>query len=217
MMYSSIRLTNSGRKVSRTYPITKSFCRSRSGTSKIAVDPKFDVMIRIQFLKLTVRPCESVTRPSSSIYKISHTSDCRLQKCDLKEDVEHVSVGFLDFVEEDDGVRTSTDGFGQLAAFFVADVSGRGTDQSTDIVLLHILAHVDSNEGVFGVEEKLRQSLGQFGLADARRTEKHERSDGTFRIGQSSTGSLNRVGNGLHRFILTDDASMELVTQMQQF
>ena len=51
---------------------------------------------------------------------------------DLQEDVEDVAVRLLDLVEEDDGVGAPADGFGELAAFLVADVAGRRADEAGD-------------------------------------------------------------------------------------
>ena len=46
----------------------------------------------------------------------------------LKEDVEHIRMRFLDFVEQDHRIRPAADFFRELAAFFIADVAGRGTE-----------------------------------------------------------------------------------------
>ena len=70
-------------------------------------------------------------------------------------------MGLLDFVEQHDGVGTAADLLGELAALFVADVSGRGTDQAADVVLLHVLAHVDLNERVLVTEHEFGQRLGE--------------------------------------------------------
>ena len=114
------------------------------------------------FLKSTVRPCESVRRPSSRI--------CR-------KHVEHVGVGLLDLVEEHDGVGLAPHGFGELAAFLVADVARRRADEARHGVLLHVLAHVDADHVVFVVEESFGQGLGELGLADAGRAEEEEGAD----------------------------------------
>ena len=55
----------------------------------------------------------------------------------LQEDVEDLGVGFFDFVEEHHAVGAAADGFGELTALVVADVTGRGADQPADGVLLH--------------------------------------------------------------------------------
>src|SRR5690606_41888754 len=49
---------------------------------------------------------------------------------DLEEHVVDVAVGLLDLVEEDHRVGAAADLLGELAAFLVADVAGRGADQA---------------------------------------------------------------------------------------
>ena len=85
----------------------------------------------------------------------------------LQQDVEHVAMGFFDFVEQHDGVGAAADGFGQRAAFFVADVARRGADQAADGVLFHELAHVEADHGVFVVEQHFGEGLAELGFADA--------------------------------------------------
>ena len=72
---------------------------------------------------------------------------------DLKHHVEHIGVSLLHLIEEDHCVRTASHRLRQLAAGLVAHVTGRGTDQAADAVLLHVFRHVDSHHGVFAVEQ----------------------------------------------------------------
>jgi len=65
---------------------------------------------------------------------------------DLQEHVEHIGVGLLDFVEEDDRIGPAADSLGELAAFFITDVARRGADQPRNIVLFHVLGHVQHEE-----------------------------------------------------------------------
>ncbi len=60
--------------------------QSPRACSRMNVEPTFDVMMMTVFRKSTVRPCESVSRPSSRI---------------CKQNVEHVRVRLLDLVEQD--------------------------------------------------------------------------------------------------------------------
>jgi hypothetical protein len=46
----------------------------------------------------------------------------------LQEYVEYIRVGFFDFIKKYHAVGFTADGFGELAAFFVAYVTGRRTD-----------------------------------------------------------------------------------------
>ena len=48
---------------------------------------------------------------------------------DLEQDVEDIGVRLLDFVQKNDAIRRTLDAFGELAAFLVADVSRRRTDE----------------------------------------------------------------------------------------
>ena len=86
-MVSSIRLRNSGRMVFFNISITAvlafSMTSSRlesvrfSNCCWIYCDPRLDVMMIIVFLKFTVRPLLSVSRPSSSTCKrMLNTSGC---------------------------------------------------------------------------------------------------------------------------------------------
>jgi len=65
----------------------------------------------------------------------------------LEQDVEEIAVGLLDLVEQQNGVGLLAHPFHQLAPLVVSDVSGRGADQPRDRVLLHVLAHVEAQEG----------------------------------------------------------------------
>ena len=96
--------------------------------------------------KSTLRPKLSVKRPF-----FHH----------LQQHVEHVGMGLLDFVQQHHGVRPAADLLGQLAAFLEADVARRGADQAADVVLLHVLAHVDLDQRVLVAEHELGQGLGQ--------------------------------------------------------
>src|SRR4028118_1765401 len=62
---------------------------------------------------------------------------------DLQHHVEDIGMRFLDFVEENHRIRTPTDRFCKLTAFFITNVSGRGTNESRDGVLLHVLRHIN--------------------------------------------------------------------------
>ena len=89
------------------------------------------------------------------------------------------SVVLLDEIEKEkhDRVRAPAHRFGELAPFFVPDVSGRRADQARDGVFFLILAHVDANHGLLVVKEKLGERPRQLGFADPGRTEEDERAD----------------------------------------
>src|SRR6266403_1161259 len=72
-----------------------------------------------------------------------HNDDCVLEVDDtpltvgqaaviqyLEQNIENVMMSLLNFIEQDDRVRTTTDRLRELSAFFVTDIPGRRTDQS---------------------------------------------------------------------------------------
>ena len=69
---------------------------------------------------------------------------------------------------------------------------------------------------VLVVEQEVGQRLGQLGLADAGRPEEHERADRPVRILQAGARPAHRLGHGLHRLALADDALADLVFHAQQ-
>ena len=110
---------------------------------------------------------------------------------DLQQHVEHVGVRLLDLVEEHDAVRPAAHRLGELAALLVAHVAGRRADQPRDGVLLHVLAHVEPHHGLLVVEEELGQRPRQLGLADAGRAEEHERADRPLRVLEPGAGAAD--------------------------
>src|SRR3546814_1304504 len=73
------------------------------------------------------------------------------------------------------------------AAFLIADIARRRADQPRNRVLLHEFAHVDAHHGAVIVEQEFGQRLGQFGLADARRSQEQETAErAIWEIGRAS-------------------------------
>ena len=159
------------------------------------------------FLKSTVRPCESVRRPSSS----TCSSAEHLQQC-----VEDVVMGLFDLVEQDDGIRLPPDGLGQLPPLLVADVTGRRPDQTGYRVLLHVLRHVDADYAFLAVEQRFGQGPGQLGLADAGRSEKNERADRSPGVLDAGPGTDDGIGDEPHRLVLSHDAPVQDFVEAQQ-
>lgn len=93
---------------------------------------------------------------------------------DLEEDVENIRMGFLDFVEENDGRRVSPDAFGESTAIAVADVAGRRTDHLCDTVFFHEFAHIDTYETLFVAEIFSGEYFGKMCLPDTGRAEQEE-------------------------------------------
>ena len=66
----------------------------------------------------------------------------------LQQQVKHIRMGFLNLIEQDDGVGLATHFLCEHATFFIAYISRRSTYQSADGELLHVFAHVDANQGI---------------------------------------------------------------------
>ncbi len=62
----------------------------------------------------------------------------------------------------------------ELAAFFVANVSGRRTDHARDRVLLHVLRHVEPHQRPLVIEQELGQRARRLGLAHTGGAEEDE-------------------------------------------
>ena len=127
----------------------------------------------------------------------------------LEQHVEHVGVRLLDLVEEHDRVRTAADLLGQEATLFVAHVAGRRAEQPRHRELLHVLRHVDANQGVLVTEQVLGQSAGKLGFSDTGRAEEDERADRPLRILEPGPGAPNGAGDSGDRVVLADDTAVE--------
>ena len=136
---------------------------------------------------------------------------------DLKHDVPDIRMRFFDLVQKNDGVGPATDALGQIAAFVVADVARRSSDQSRNGMLLHVFGHVDPDHRALVVEEKLGQSARRFGFTDAGRAEKHEDADRTIPILQSGAGTTNRIRDRLQCIVLADDTLRQQFFHANQF
>ena len=79
----------------------------------------------------------------------------------LKKHVEDLGVRLLDLVKQHDGVRPMANLLGQLPAFLVTNVPWRSANETRDIVLLHVFAHVYLDERVLLAEHELRQRPGK--------------------------------------------------------
>ena len=134
----------------------------------------------------------------------------------LQQHVEDLGVRLLDLVEQHHGVRPAAHGLGELAALLVADVAGRRADQPRHRVLLHVLAHVDADHRLLGVEQELRQRPGQLGLADAGGPEEQERADRAVGVLQAGARAAQRVGHGLHRLVLADHALVQALLHVHE-
>ncbi len=118
---------------------------------------------------------------------------------DLQQHVEHIRVCLFDLIEQHNGIRLAAHGLGQLTALIIAYISRRRTDQTRHGVLLHILGHIETDQGIFVTEHGFRKRLAQLGLAYAGRAEENERADGALRIMQADSAAADGLCNGALR------------------
>ena len=119
-------------------------------------------------------------------------------------------MGLLDLVEQDDGVGTTAHTFRELSSLFIAHIAWRGTNEAADGKLLHILAHVDADEGIGRAEHIGRKFLRQEGLADACGTKEHEGSDGVVGVFEAHTVALDGTDKLRNGSLLGYDTLVQL-------
>jgi len=56
----------------------------------------------------------------------------------LQQNPKHIVMSFFDFVEQNYGIRLTSNGFGLLPAFFITHISGRHSEKSRYGVFLHL-------------------------------------------------------------------------------
>src|SRR6266852_3440280 len=101
---------------------------------------------------------------------------------DLQQRIEDFRMRLFDLVEQDDLVWPTPYGFGELSALIEADIAWRRTEQTAHRVRLHVLGHVQPQQGIFVVEQVVGQGLGQLGLAHASWAEEQKRANWPLRI-----------------------------------
>src|ERR1044071_498881 len=97
----------------------------------------------------------------------------------------HIGVRFLDLIEKHHRIRPAPYRLRKLAAFLVADITGRRTNQPRGGELLHVLRHVDLDQSIGITKHELRQGAGQKSLTDTGRPQEDERSDALIQIDMS--------------------------------
>ena len=103
-----------------------------------------------------------------------------------------------------------------VADRFLPDKAIDLIDEAADGVLLHVLGHVELDQGVLVVEEELRQGLGELGLPDARGAEEDERASRAARVLQPGAGAADGLREGDDRLLLAHDALVQLLLHAQE-
>ncbi|CUJ06563.1 Protein of uncharacterised function (DUF3170) [Enterobacter cloacae] len=109
----------------------------------------------------------------------------------LQQDVEHVRVRFLDFIEQQYRMWMLDHRVGEQTALVKAHVSRRRTNQTADGVTLHILGHIKAQQ--FNTQ-RFGELHRYFGFPDTGWTGEQERTDRLMLMPKSGTGHLDRFG-----------------------
>ena len=89
------------------------------------------------------------------------------------------------------------------AAFLIAHISRSGTNHTRYGVFLHILAHIDTYQGIGRAKHIFCQLLCQMRLTHTSRAKEHKGSDGMVRVFQPYTATQDCFGKFLYRSILS--------------
>ena len=83
-------------------------------------------------------------------------------------------------------------------------------------MLLHVLAHVDLDQGVLVPEHELGECFGEQCLADTGGSGEQEHPGGPLGILQSAAAASNSLRNLLDRLVLADHPCVQFVLHLQQ-
>ncbi len=75
----------------------------------------------------------------------------------LQKHIENIRMSLFNLIKKHNRVWATTNGFGQLTAFVIANVSWGGAHKLGYCMALHELAHVECYKRIFAAEKKLRQ------------------------------------------------------------
>ena len=88
----------------------------------------------------------------------------------LKQYIEYIRVSLLHLVKQHYRIRFPAHSLCQLAAFIIAHISWRRSDQTGYRMLLHVLTHINTDHIVLIIKQRLCQSLGQLCFSHAGRS-----------------------------------------------
>src|SRR5512140_223012 len=134
----------------------------------------------------------------------------------LIEQVHHVAVSLLYFIQKNDGIGTLADRLREDPAFAVADVSRRRALQLRYGVSFLVLGHVNGNDEPLAAEQDIGHGARAFRLAGSARTDKEEDRNGSFRIPHSGFGRPYSVGDLADSFVLPEDPLAQPGLQVEE-
>ena len=134
----------------------------------------------------------------------------------LKQDIEHIRVGFFHLVEQHHGIGLSANGLGKLTALVIAHIAGRRSDKAGYGVFLHVFRHIYTNHIVFVVEQTLRKGFCKLGFAHAGGPQEQEAADRSVRVGNAGSGAQNSLRYLFNRFVLSYNSLVNYLRKVEQ-
>ena len=133
-------------------------------TNRIFIGP--DQRLNLVRAEVTRHDDHRVLKVHRTSLTVGHTTVIK----HLQKDVENIRVSLFHLIEQNDAIRFTANGLCQVAAFLIAHISRRCTDQTSHRVLFHELTHINTDHGIFRIKEEFSQGFGQFSLTDTRRS-----------------------------------------------
>ena len=87
---------------------------------------------------------------------------------DLKQQVHHIRMRFLDLVKQHHAVWLAAHFLRQLSGLVIAHIARRRTDQAADRVLFHEFRHIQTDKRVDRIEQLQRELLNKLCFAHTR-------------------------------------------------
>src|SRR6185437_9470900 len=159
-----------------------------------------EVMMITVLRKFTVRPCPSVSRPSSST-------------CSSVFNTSGWAFSISSSSTTENGLRRTASV--SWPPLLVADIARWGADQPAHGVPFLVFAHVEADHRLIAVEQRVGEGAGQLGLPDAGGAKEDERPDGPSGVLDAGPRADHGVGHCLHGLVLPNDPLVQYLVQAQ--
>ncbi len=125
-------------------------------------------------------------------------------------------MGLFDFVEKDYRIGLAAHLFTELPALVVAHIARRRTDETADVELLAVLAHIYPDYVVLRVEKIFGKTLRKGSLSHSRRTDEKEAAHRPEGILDPRAIAANRADDALDGVVLADNPPRKTALHFQQ-
>lgn len=130
----------------------------------------------------------------------------------LEESGENGRVGFLDFIEENNGERLFHDLRGKAER-----IGGTVANETRDVGGRNKFVHVEANDVFFAIEINFRKRFGELSFTDAGGAKEEKGADGASLIFNAGGGTTESIGDGRNGFFLIDHAFVDEMFEAEEF